>query len=482
MTTIGTLGIGSGLDLNGLLDKLTAAEQLPLQQIQTQQTNYTTKLSAYGTLQSFLGTLQTAAKKLADSGFMGAYKTTSSAADVLTASADGTAMTGNYAVSVDHLAQAQSLVSSGVATTATVVGAGAATTVTIDFGTITGTLNGTTGTYAPGATFDADVARSPISLSIDSTNNTLSGIRDAINKAAGTALSASIVNDGSASGNRLVLTSSVTGQKSSMRIAVSGDGAVQSLLADDPTAVQNLRQTAIATDAGLSVNGIAITSASNTVASSIQGVTLTLVKSGSSVVGVARDGASVKAAVNDFVNAYNKLQGQLKSLSTYDVTKHSGGPLVGDSAVRSIQTRLRSALVAPQPGGPADPKLVSDVGVAFQKDGTLAVDATKLDAALSGNPAGVAALFVGSSATTGVAAGISSAIDGFNAPDGLLKAATDGTNSILTRLGKNYSDMQATIDAKIARYRAEFQQLDTVMSGINSTSAYLTQQFASKTQ
>lgn len=478
MATIGSLGVGSGLDLNGLLDKLTAAEQQPLTAIKIRQAGYNSKLSAYGIVQSLLGSFQSAARKLADPAFMGAFKASSSAADVLGASADTTAAGGSYQVDVTQLAGGQALVAGGIASTTSPIGTGAATTVTIDFGAIAGTFNATTGTYDPGATFTADTARSQVSLTIDSGNNTLAGIRDAINKAAGAAVSATIVNDGSS--NRLVLTSSVTGKSSSMQIKVTGDADVQALLANDPTGVQALRQTAAAADAALTVNGIAVTSAGNTVASAIQGVTLTLAATGSSVVTVARDTASVKAAITDFVGGYNKLQGKLKELSAYDATKKTGAALMGDSSVRIIQSRLRSALVEPQAGDVGDPKLLSAIGVTFQVDGTLSVDAAKLDAALSGNPAGVGRLFTGVGTATGLAKNISSTIDGFSAADGLLKVATDGANNAVRRLGDDYDAMQDRIDAKLARYRTQFQQLDAMMSAMSSTSSYLAQQFAKK--
>ena len=480
MATIGSLGVGSGLDLNGLLDKLAAAEQQPLTAIKTRQAGYNGKLSAYGTVQSLLGSFQAAGKKLADPAFMGAFKATSSAADVLGASADTTAAGGSYQVDVAQLARGQALVAGGVASTTAPIDSGAATTVTIDFGAIAGTFNATTGTYDPGATFTADTARSQVSLTIDSSNNTLAGVRDAINKAAGAAVSATIVNDGSS--NRLVLTSSVTGKSSSMQIKVTGDAAVQSLLANDPAGVQALRQTAAAADAALTVNGIAVTSPGNTVASAIQGVTLTLAATGSSVVKLERDTASVKAAITDFVSGYNKLQGKLKDLSAYDAVKKTGAALMGDSAVRIIQSRLRSALVEPQAGEVGDPKLLSAIGVTFHLDGTLSVDAAKLDAALSSNPTGVGRLFTGGGAATGLARNISTTIDGFSAAEGLLKVATDGANNTVRRLGDDYDAMQDRIDAKLARYRTQFQQLDAMMSAMNSTSSYLAQQFAKKAE
>ncbi|MDP3616413.1 MAG: flagellar filament capping protein FliD [Rhodoferax sp.] len=474
MAAISSLGVGSNLDLSGLLDKLAASESQPLVALQRQQISYTAKLSAYGILQNALSSFQAAASKLADATLFKGATVASSAADVLSASADSTAVAGSYAVSVTQLAQAQSLVSGGVASTTSAIGAGAATTVTVDFGSIAGTLNATTGTYNAGATFTADATRTPVSLTIDSTNNTLAGIRDAVNKTAGIGVTASIVNDGTT--NRLVLTSATTGQKSSMRISVTGDAAVGSLLANDPAGTQNLRQTITATDAALTVNGIAVTSATNTVASSVQGVTMTLAKIGSSTLTVSRDTASVESAVTAFVNAYNALQATASQLTKYDVAKKSGAALVGDSTLRSIQTGIRAALNTPQAGAL---KVLSAVGVSFQKDGTLAFDATKLKAAFAGNRDDVVALFAGTGGNTGFGTQVAALVGTFVSADGKLSNATAGVNITLKSLGTRYAATEVSVQAKVARYRAQFTQLDMVMARMNSTTSYLSQQFSS---
>lgn len=475
MATIGSLGVGSGLDLTGLMDKLTAAESAPVDMLRKAQTQENARLSAYGTLQGLLATFRSAAAKLADSSFLGAQKATSSAPEVLAATADASAVAGSYAVSVTQLAQAQSLVSAGQASTTTAIGSGAATTVTIDFGTIAGTFNAASGTYAAGATFTADATRSAVSLTVDATNNTLTGIRDAINKTTGIGVTATIVNDGTA--NRLLLTSTATGQKSSMRISVAGDAALQSLLANDPAGTQNLQQTVAAGDAALSVNGLAVTSASNAVSGAIQGVTMTLAKAGSTTLAVARDTAAVQSAFTDFVNGYNGFVRKVGDLSKYDVSKKTGGALVGDSVARMAMTQLRAVLTNAIAGGASDPKTLTEVGITFQSDGTLSVNATKLDAALAANAAGVTNVLAGSVAAPGIAKQLTTTIDAFNATDGLFKAASDGASGSLRRLTRDIDDMQARVDAKLARYRTQFQELDRVMSGMTGMSSYLTQQF-----
>ena len=471
---ISSLGIGSNLDLSGLLDKLAAGESQPLVALQKRQVSFTTKLSAYGTLQNSLSSLQASASKLADASLFKGVKAASSATDVLSASATATGATGVYAVSVTQLAQAQSLVTGGVASTSAAIGSGASSTVSISFGGITGSLNAASGTYDAGASFLADAARTPVTLTIDSTNNTLDGIRDTINKTSGIGVTASIVNDGTS--NRLVLASTTTGQKSSMSISVTGDAAVASLLANDPQGVQNLRQTNAATSAALTVNGLAVTSQTNTVVSSVQGVTMTLAKIGSSTLTVSRDTASVESAVAGFVTAYNSLQGTASQLSRYDQSKKSGAPLVGDSTLRTIQTGIRAALNTPQDG---TLKVLSTVGVSFQKDGTLAFDVTKLRAAFADNRDAVTELFAGTGGSTGLGTQVSALVTAFTATDGKLSNATAGINSTLKSLSVQYDATQTRVDAKVAQYRAQFTQLDLTMSRMNSTTSYLTQQFAS---
>ena len=200
MAAISSLGIGSNLDLASLLDKLKSAEQLPLVALQQQQKSYTTKLTAYGQLNSALSALQTAAAALAKPALYQGVKATSSATDVVTASALSTATSGTYALNVTKLTQAQSLAAEGVASGAK-FGAG---TVTIDFGTITGGTLGGDGKHT-GADFVSSRTAAPITIDADST---LADIVKKINDTADLGVTASIVNDGSATPYRLVLTSS----------------------------------------------------------------------------------------------------------------------------------------------------------------------------------------------------------------------------------------------------------------------------------
>lgn len=483
MATIGSLGVGSGLDLNGLLDKIAAAERAPLSAIKNRQSAYNAKISAYGTLKSMLGTLQSAADKLAKPDFMNSYKATSGSTDVLTVTSGSTAVAGGYMVNVTKLAQSQSLVTEGlVADAAADIGTTAAT-ITIDFGTIAGTLNTTTGKYDAGATFAADADQDPITVSLAAGATSLEDVRDAINEAADGAVTASIINDGSS--HRLVLTSAATGATSSMEISVAGNNDLQALLGHDMETAQGLRQTVVAQNAAVTVNGIDVTSPTNTVGEAMQGVTMTLLDAGTSTVKVERDKSAVETAINDFVNAYNKLNTKIRDMTSYNSEKEQGSVLTGDNTTRVIQSRLRDALFEAVDGVAAgDPSLLSDLGISAEKDGSLKVDSAALSEVLIANPGGVTYLLAGDGDTDGLADAFSTAIEALvvdddgEDEDGLLTISASYAKKAVDRLGEDYERMQDRIDAKIAIYRAQFSQLDSLMSNMNATSSYLSTQFA----
>ncbi|NMM05797.1 flagellar filament capping protein FliD [Polaromonas sp.] len=453
MASISSLGVGSNLELSSLLAQLTTAEKLPLRALDAKAASYTTKLSAYGTLQNSLGALQSASAKLSSLGLFQGVKAASSFTTVLTASAETTAVAGSYAINVTQLAQAQSLATSGQTSATAAVGSG---TVNFQIGS--------------GGAIDVTIGA----------NSTLEGIRDAINATKDVGVTASIVNDGGAKPFRLVLVSSKTGEASSMKITVTGDAALKTLMNHNTTDPVTMTETAPAKNATLTVNGLPITSATNTVSESLQGVTLTLVKPGDSTLTVARDTSSVASAINAFVASYNSLLSTGKTLTNYNADAQKGSALTGDSTLRNLQVQLRTALTSPQSGTTGDFTMLSNIGVSFQKDGTLAVDSTKLDAALNSNMDGVAKLFAGTATdTAGYGKQLSVLALGFTATGGALTAAADGLTGSLKRLDKQYEAMSTRIDATVARYKAQFTQLDIMMSSMNSTSSYLTAQFNS---
>ncbi len=395
MASITSAGIGSGLDVNSIVTQLMTIEQQPLNDLKTKEAGYQAKISAYGTLKGSLSSFQNSLSSLSNVTSLTKLTTNVSDPNVLTATTATNASAGSYSINVGQLAQAQSLSAAGQADPKASIGSGATTTISFDFGSIAGgSLSG--GVYT-GASFTANPNIASGSLTIDASNNSLIGIRDAINNAS-LGVTAAIVNDGSATPYRLVLTSSKTGAASSVKISVSGDASLGSLLANDPTGTQNLVQAQVAQDANLTVNGLAITSASNTVSNTLQGVTLNLLKTGTASLNTSLDQTAIKTAVQGFVSAYNDTAKTLSGLTAYDASTKQGGLLLGDSTTQRIQSSIRGVLTSAIQGNGYT--TLSQIGVAFQKDGALALDSNKLQTALTANPTAVASLFATSGKTT----------------------------------------------------------------------------------
>ncbi|PZP58710.1 MAG: flagellar hook protein FliD, partial [Azospira oryzae] len=382
-------GIGSNLDVNSLIAQLMALERRPLTLLQKREADYQARLSAVGTLKSALSQFQTAVAALAKPSRFAVYTATLSDPQVATATAGKGSVAGVHSLEVTQLAQAQKLVSVAQASTTATIGTG---TLTIDFGTISGgSFDPATGKYT-GATFTPSGAASK-TVTIDAAHASLAGIRDAINEA-NIGVTASIVNDGS--GYRLVLASGTSGAAGSLRIAVSGDAALANLLAHDPAGTQNLSERVTAKDARFTLDGIAITSASNTVTGALEGVTLTLTKTNAgtpATLTIAPDTASIRQGVESFVEAYNKLAKTLKDLGGYDPATGTAGVLQSDGITRLIESRLRSTLSAELVGLSGGYTALYSLGITSTTEGTLKVDTAKLEAAIQANPGGVAGLF-----------------------------------------------------------------------------------------
>jgi flagellar hook-associated protein 2 len=389
--TITSTGLGSGLDINGLVSQLIAADSQPLNQLNAKETQYQAQLTAYGNVKSALSSFQSAVSGLTSANAFQAVAANSGDTSVYTASADNTAVAGSYDIEVVNLAKSQKLVSGPFNTVNDVVGTGV---LTFQFGTDNAGV------------FTENGSRPSKTVTIDSAHSSLSGIRDAIN-AANIGVSATIINDGT--GYKLSLTSSQTGAANSLKITVSGDGdddsvdnAGLSQLAYDPAGTagngRNMTETVAAQDATLNVDGInGIKKPGNTITDLIQGVTLNLAKPSEagvpSALTVGRDTTSALGLVQKFVDAYNDLHKTLSDVTAYDPDTQQGGLLLGDSTILALDRQLRSMITASVPGASGDYKLLSNIGVSFQKDGTLSVSATKLQAALDADPQGVASLF-----------------------------------------------------------------------------------------
>ena len=389
---LSSAGIGSNLDVEGIVAKLMSVERQPLTKLAKQEASYQAKLSGFGTLKGALAQFQTAIRGLSDVSKFQGINVSSADASIATASGTAAAVPGTYALKVTQLAQAQKLVAAGTASDSTPIGNGV---LSIDFGTIAGGTN-TDGKYT-GATFTSAGSGVKV-IVIDDTNNSLAGIRDAINKA-GVGVTATIVNDGGSSPFRLALTSQTTGEATSMKISVadtSPGNKLSGLLQNDPAGVQTLAQTSAAQNAKFTIDGIAVSKPANTVSDVIGGVTLNLLKTNpdtATAVTIARDTAAVTTAVNSFVKAYNDISQNLRDAGAYNAATKSASILNGEASVRSIQTQVRAVLTSSVAGGASAFSRLSEVGVTLQKDGLLAVDSTKLSSALSKNFGDFAGLF-----------------------------------------------------------------------------------------
>lgn len=250
-------------------------------------------------------------------------------------------------------------------------------------------------TDAQGATINVSTLSTKKMVTIDASNNSLQGIRDAIN-ANKIGVTASIVNDGSAAPNRLVLSSDTVGASNSMKITVeAGDPALSRLLSQDNTGTQNLSEIVAAKDASVIIDGIPVSKTSNTLNDVIQGVTLNLVNASSTPqsLDISRDTAAVKTSVEEFVKAYNDLKKVVTDLTAYNEATKKGAALQGDSAMRSLESQIDTMLSSPL-GTPAGSlTTLSQIGVSKQTNGTLAIDATKLGNAIDTKFSDVAGLF-----------------------------------------------------------------------------------------
>ena len=465
MASISTLGVGSGLQLGDILDSLTAAQKAQLTPITKQQSSFTAKLSGYGTLKSAMESFQTANTALGKADLFTAT-TTSSSTTAFSATTTGSALAGKYTIEVTQLAKAQTLTS--------------------------GTLKDNKAAIATSdsqITFQpAGVDKKPITIDISAANSSLTGIRDAINKA-DAGVSASIINVGNGE-YRLSLTSKETGEDNAMTISVSGDSALQDFMGYNGTkgdASNGMEESVTAQNALLKVNNVDIENSSNTISDALEDITLNLtdVTTGNQTLTITTDNTKATKAINDWVTAYNALQDTFSSLTKYtavdagaDAQSTTNGALLGDTTLRTIQTQLKTMLSSSVGGSTI--KTLSQVGITTDPDsGKLEVNADKLSAAMKTSASGIKDLLIGDGKTTGITTTIGKSTTSWLSSTGIIQAAKDGVSKTLNNLTTQYNAASARIDTLVARYKAQFTQLDVMMNSLNSTSSYLTQQFES---
>ena len=458
MATVSSAGIGSGLDVNSIVTQLMAIERQPLTALQTKATSIQSTVSEYGKIKSDISALRDLAAKLTSSTTWGQTTATASSSAV-TATTSGNATTGAYTVEVQTLASAQT-VATGVLPASTTIGAG--------------TLHIELGTWGTDQTSFAPKAGATAVDVVIAATDTLSDVRDKIN-AAGAGVTAMIMTD--ASGSRLLMRSSATGADSGFR--TSGIAA----LAFDPSAgVTTLTQTQAAANAAATVNGLAVTSTSNTLANVVDGLTLTLgaVTTTPVNVNVATDTASLKKTITDFAAAYTAVNKLISDDTKYDPVGKTGGILQGDGAAVGLQRQLRTLTGAISGASATFPHL-SDIGLQIQTDGSLTVNGSVLDNALN-NIAELKKAFSNSDILDPTKDGFGKRFrviaDSLLGVDGSLTTRTDGLAKQLQRNQKDQDALNVRLDGIEKRMRAQYTALDAVMAQLNGQSSYITQQLA----
>ena len=431
---ISSAGIGSGLDVEGIISGLLNFERVPLNRIEAKKSDYNAQLSAYGQLTSAISTFQTSIGKLDSVADFKLFNAISASETAYTATASSSAATGTYDVQIDRLAEAHKIKSKVFADTDTTTVGGGDLTLTIGSSSFTITNAG--------------------SLTLD-------GLRSAINDAAdNVGVTASIVSEDS-SNNYLVLTSDNTG--TAKAITLSGTAAdVANLNPTDINTVANL-------DAQIVIdNTFTLTRSSNTITDAITGVTLTLKSTTTSAVNlkVERNIDSVTEVVQEFVDSYNALRDSIDSLRS--------DTLSGDNALLNIENSFRNVFNTPPTGLTTSYKYLVEVGVAFDKNGKLTLDSTDLASALNTDFDGLAELF--SDSSQGYAVRLKSAADTLLNPGGLIDSREDGLNSSISLADVRIEREENRLLQVEKRLRAQFTALDQLVGTLSGTGNFLQSQ------
>jgi len=462
-----SLAFGTNLDISSIVTQLMTVEQRPLTLLAEKQAKLETKISSYGMIKGAMSTLQTAAEALGKAEIFASRKATIADSAVATVAASTTATPGNYSIEVSSLARAQVTASTAFA---------GGSTANVGSGTLTIEL----GSYSGGA-FTANPDKTAVNIDISSGAATLADVRDAIN-AADAGVTASLLNDGT--GTRLVLTSQDGGTANTVRITAADDDGnntdnvgLSRLIYDASTGgTSNLAEKVTASDAVLKINGIDVTSSSNTLTDTIEGVTLTLKSTNvgnPTTLTVGADYTGAKSAIEKLVKSYNDAILTIKNQTSYNTTTQTGAALNGESTVLSLRSRLASAVTEEIAPGVS----LGSIGVSVQKDGSLKIDSDKLTTALESGAA--KSLFMGSTGVTGLASKIDSMISSVIDDDGLIGNRLEGMEETKKAMNRQRDALNVRMEQIEARYRRQFTALDSLISSMNTTSTFLTQQLAS---
>lgn len=441
-------GVGSGLDIAGIVNQLVAAERsAPAQRINRVLARSNAQLSALGTFRASADALKKQAAALGASG-LSQFSVTAQKDAPFTAVASGTPLTGQYAVTVQQQATAQTLRSTAFGSTDSTVG--------------TGTLRITVGDTA----FDIEVAEG---------DNALSAVANAINRAAdNSGVNARVVN--ADDGAYLVLASRNSGSDNTITVEALNAAGGLDALAYSGVPGTGLTEIQPALDAQIEIDGLTITRGSNTFDDVIPGVSLTVTdqQPGEAfTVNVAADSDKTIAKLNALVAAYNATIGVATDLTRFDAASGKAGTLQGDATLRGATSQLRNALNTSQAENPL--AVMSAIGFSTATDGKITLDAAKLRTALAENPNAVEQLLTGKG---GFAERLTSVLDGYLGTDGRLDAKRQGLDANVKRAQADQANLDRRMDVVRTNLQRQFGALDTLVGQMSVTSSFLEGQLA----
>lgn len=450
MANIISSGIGSGLDIAGLVQQLVAAEAAPVEtRLARQEAKAQSKLSAFGSVKSALADFRDQLDGMRKLDTLLVRKGTSGNEDVFTVKVDKNALPASYSVDVQQLAQAQKLTSGAFAGADAIIG---------------------TGTLTIGVGSQAFV------IEIDATNNTLAGIRDAINSAQDNAgIAATIVN--ADTGSHLILSAAATGAANTITITQAGGGSGLAALEYDPgNGLDALTESIAAQDALVRIDGFDVYSETNNVSGAIDGVTIELVSADPGFpvsLDIANDHEAVLASVDAFVEKYNNLVSVLDELTVYDAESQVAGPLLGDTTARSIRDQIRRELTSAVSSVGSGFSTLSDVGIEVQLNGKLSVDTGRLSTVLNEDFTKFGELFT---AEDGYAVRVYNLAENYLGSGGILQSRTDGLNSQIEDFGVQRISLNERLASFEARLSRQFNALDSLLGELSQTGNFLNQQ------
>ncbi len=455
MAIISGVGVSSGINYDNLISGLMQLQRQPITRLQSKQSACNQKISVYNQISSKLSALKSTADKLRTTSNF--YAKTASVSDptIMTATAGSSTAAGNYTIGVHSVAGKISLASeekevhSGVASTTTVINSSGS-----------------------GKVFQYTYAGTQRTLTVEE-GATLEGLRDLINNDSGNpGVTAAIFYDGS--NYRLSLTGNSTGSTKTISIdagtTLDGTGTVD-------FRSSTFTQSKTASDAKFSIDGIDITSSSNTISDVISGVTLTLKKESTSsvTVSITNDTSTISQNIQAFVNAYNDVVSYVSANSTYDSTTKKGGPLFGESTPKDIANRMRGLITSRVTGLPEDMRTFAQIGISTNRDGTLTLNSSTLNIKLSSDLEGVADIFTDSS--SGIAKQAYDYIDNVtDTIDGAVTIRTKGLNSTVKDISDDIAKLEQRMDRIEQDLRRQFAGLESLLGGITAQGTFLTNQ------